>query len=703
MSDIVEAVSMPWDVLGFDGLESGEYLAHGISFKTASENVASVDNGIAFEISVPKSETYKPTLTYDKGSFGGIISAYLFKKSVATENGFDMTTSEGIKAAVSSLSPTAVFDTFDENAVSGEIDSKGEITFPENEYEQGEYYLVFSITDKNEEMNENAESCYFELSSLKLKLVPTASANYVFSNAAVGDTETRIWWGDEYVETSGKTLADNNPDVSDPWDLLSFCYAHGAGYDATGFWYRTPGNRDVRIPGNNGFSFEIIVPKDGFYRPTLSFDYASGGRIVSVYMFDKATAEARGFNMATQSGIISTVYGMAPVGTYDSYDLNGANAGFDMMGVTTLPAVELKAGSNYLVFAMTDLSPKDDTIGQPHLEIRSLYLEEIAEEDVDVYTYDFKSYTNNSGIGMIKNYQLTKNWKYKSLSETLLERYNANAATVRIMHPYGIQAQTSDGEWMALSLDIPYGGYYVADFTNMVGTSGGAADIYLSPLSEAEENRMDEKYRLGEVEFGAYETKYNVKTALRAVKVDDAGEYVLVLKAKNSEITGKANIQPTSITLTKTGITGAALEYSGDYLRVGATEEAVLEINTSSGKSVELAGAKVTYESSDDNIATIDKDGNITGISAGNVTFTVTVEIGGDTFSDTLDVLVKEVAYTHAEVNLKDNEVLYVGGEKELSANACFDDGSVAKEKEVSVRYESDATGVAVIENGVVK
>ncbi|MBQ2743698.1 MAG: hypothetical protein IJF32_12975, partial [Oscillospiraceae bacterium] len=185
MSDIVESVSMPWDVLGFNGLESGAYLAHGISFKTATGNVTSAgDNGIAFEISVPKSETYKPTLTYDKGSFGGIVSAYLFKKSVATENGFDMTTSEGIKAAVSSLSPTAVFDTFDKNAISGELDSKGEIAFPENEYEQGEYYLVFSITDKNEGMDATAEGCYFELSSLKLKLVPTASANYVFSNAA---------------------------------------------------------------------------------------------------------------------------------------------------------------------------------------------------------------------------------------------------------------------------------------------------------------------------------------------------------------------------------------------------------------------------------------------------------------------------------------------------------------------------------------
>ncbi len=703
LSDIVLSESMPWDILAFGSLSSGTYFENGISYGISSDTVGKDGtNGIAFKISVPKSATYRPCLTYDRGNLGGIVSAYIFDEATVSANGFDMTTRMGIESAVKNLSPVAVFDTFDTDFKSGEIDGLAEIIFPEGEYTEGDYYLVFSITDKNEAIDAEASSCFFELSSLKLREVPTASANYVFSNAAVGDTATRISNGTDGADPSGKTLSDNNPDVSDPWDLLAFRSHHGAGYDATGFWFRTKSGLDVKTPGINGVSFEIVVPKEGYYRPTLSFDYAVGGKIVSVYMFGKSEAEVRGFNMATQSGIIATTQGMAPIGTYDSFDLAGANAGFDMMGVTTLPPVKLSEGSNYLVFAMTDLSPKDDVDAQPHLEIRSLYLEQIAEEDVDTFIYDFKSYTNNAGVGTIKNYSMTKNWKYGSFSPSLLERYNASAATVRMMQPYGIQAQTMDGEWMALTLNVEKPGFYIPDFTNMVSTTGGAADVYLAPAEVAEADRFDEKYSLGEVEFGAYETAYNVKTALRGVMLDKAGEYVLILKAKQSEITGNCNMYPTSLTLTKTDITGAKLVYDYDYIRAGATENIVLEINTASGREVTLAGAKITYSGDNDSVATIDQSGNICGISEGKVSFSVTVEIGDKKFVDSIDILVKELTYTEAMLNLADGEVIYEGGKKVLSANAAFNDGTVAKPGEISVRYESDNPGIAEIVNGEV-
>ncbi|MBQ2742463.1 MAG: Ig-like domain-containing protein, partial [Oscillospiraceae bacterium] len=517
---------------------------------------------------------------------------------------------------------------------------------------------------------------------------------------------TRIAVGSPDNDTSGKTLADVDPAISDPWDFLAVRCMHAGGYTDSGMWYRT--EKNVADKGLNGMSFEITVPKDGVYEPTVSFDYAASGCVVSVFIFSKETADNLGLNMTTRSGIITSTQTMTPVGTYDAYNTNAKNVQFDMEGKATLPAVELKEGSNYVVFSMTAVSENaTEHPVQPHMEIRSLYIEEVEEEiKVAECTYDFKTYVHNVGISEIVNYDKTKNWKYHSMSESLFEKYRNNYKYARTMSPYGLQLQTSNAEWVALTLDVPAKGKYVVDFVSFRDPTGGLAEIYLSPIAEKEENRMNAKYNLGIVDFShATDLVYNCMNNLKVIEIDRAGEYVLVMNPIPGGVTNRYNMAPTSMTLTAVEIIGAKLVFDEEYLRIGASEHIDMKITTDIERDIDstLAGITPSFKSSDEDVVTVSDNGALRGIGVGTATITATADMFGEKLEATVDIIVKDIRYSHAEMNLEDGEAFFVGGEKQLSAEAHFSDNTIAKQEDISIRYESDTPSVAQIENEKLK
>ncbi len=131
-----------------------------------------------------------------------------------------------------------------------------------------------------------------------------------------------------------------------------------------------------------------------------------------------------------------------------------------------------------------------------------------------------------------------------------------------------------------------------------------------------------------------------------------------------------------------------------------ASDVSVIKVTISGAKEVEVGktikltatvtpknatNKKVTWKSSNRNVATVDSNGNVTGKKAGTVTITVTTEDGGKTASYTVTVkeaeqqadqpVVKEVKVTKIEVTT-DKKSIVVGETAKVTAKVTPDEAS---------------------------
>lgn len=115
--------------------------------------------------------------------------------------------------------------------------------------------------------------------------------------------------------------------------------------------------------------------------------------------------------------------------------------------------------------------------------------------------------------------------------------------------------------------------------------------------------------------------------------------------------------------------------------------------------TVEPVGAtnkNVTWESSDSRVATVDENGKVTAVKAGNATITVTTEDGKYTATCTVKVSPAPVAANGVTLT-PDKTTLNVGEKQTLTATVLPADAT-----NKNVTWVSSDTSVATVENGVV-
>lgn len=140
-----------------------------------------------------------------------------------------------------------------------------------------------------------------------------------------------------------------------------------------------------------------------------------------------------------------------------------------------------------------------------------------------------------------------------------------------------------------------------------------------------------------------------------------------------------------------------------DNMYVGRKEQISVETTLSNGGfyEAEHATEPYTYESSNPQVATVSGTGLITGVGAGETTITVTST--GSGYSDMITFDVSDAAYEKVELNVMEDETIYITNERTLEVVATLADGTIISHDDLEVTYTSSNPSVAKIENGVLK
>ena len=227
-------------------------------------------------------------------------------------------------------------------------------------------------------------------------------------------------------------------------------------------------------------------------------------------------------------------------------------------------------------------------------------------------------------------------------------------------------------------------------------------------------------YFIGNVDMYA-ETAGTKTSFLDDYVVETTGDYVLFffsnglnekLAAKYKDANGPAiyvNLYSFDLnhkgTIARPEIGKLELTLSETTLSEGGSATSSVEMWLENG-DIPTGEYEIEYKSSDDNIATVNKDGVVTAIAKGNATITATVK--GTEVSDSVDIIVEGKPYLENIASAKPNFVFFENDENNseasFGASAVLSNGKKGDISAYDVVYASaDENIVSVDENGIMR
>ncbi len=191
---------------------------------------------------------------------------------------------------------------------------------------------------------------------------------------------------------------------------------------------------------------------------------------------------------------------------------------------------------------------------------------------------------------------------------------------------------------LVIKFNVENAGYYDVSFVPYGLTDGGTGAVSIDSETACSKNFYG-------LEDGALpsEPLYD-KIYL------SAGEHKITLKSVSAGTGGGYYVAVQSFAFTPSGqLDSAKLEYGKRYVLLSETDGAKLNLSASysDGKEVDIEkDATVTYESSDEAIATVKQDGTVIPVAEGEVTITAYVTVGEVTKDASLTLRIKEVLPT---------------------------------------------------------
>ena len=220
--------------------------------------------------------------------------------------------------------------------------------------------------------------------ALVISLVPSAFAEgetvytYYFNYVALGQ---------EPAEGSSQVTLDKGMIAS----------SSGNTWECT---YRSANNRRLYkegLSGNTkaktkpvtatGFAFKLTVPQKGTYVPTVVYDMAARGAIISVRLFTETTRKEKGWSISSDG--IPTIVEEFPLKDSEKFNTHDANAAGLKIDKASepfeLPRVDLEAGNgNHMLISPLDWD--EEAVGTENVlfEIRSISLTKVPAEKVEI-------------------------------------------------------------------------------------------------------------------------------------------------------------------------------------------------------------------------------------------------------------------------------------------------------------------------------
>lgn len=309
------AKSSYWKFESKINVKLANFQSNGFVFTTSDRTDASEDHAVVFTINVPTSGTYSASVKDHLINYQGEwIDIYLVSKAVVAEEGWDVTTIQGVKAAIAERSMTdstaavkhiASYDTC-YNAT-GENDKLAENVYLLG----GDYYMFLVASDSATDPTPGAENAGFYAVLSKLTLTSedasavSADVKYTFTAEAQNG-----WTGGNSGDISQMlNYTDLNSEISTgKWKYCGYrnlgtVVLYSDAYD--GFAVRVD-SEDYY--GNNAVIFKVDIEKSGMYKPSMVYrKYVQDGRL-NVYFVPVSYADSK-WDMKSSSLNLAEIFG----------------------------------------------------------------------------------------------------------------------------------------------------------------------------------------------------------------------------------------------------------------------------------------------------------------------------------------------------------------------------------------------------------
>ena len=380
-------------------------------------------------------------------------------------------------------------------------------------------------------------------------------------------------------------------------------------------------------------AIKIKTPTAGKFDVSLKYGrHNTGGGYGNVYILPVSTTTDIATALTTATPINAD-----PI----SYDSSSAGASAEGTAyadrIATLGRLTVAEGEteHYVVFVATTGSG----VGKFQMFPQSLTLTEnnAAEPETPEVVYSgYKAiydFTKTAEDGRNTTYETTDNfWKFHSTSEG----YETNENSFK-KRSYGIQVQGLSGsKWGALALNIPAKGTYKLTLDHTLASQGGVAQWYIMPSgTNVAEGLANDSYKLPHTVDFYSATTTTGSTELGDFTFDKAGEYLLVLTFVGNSPNFTGSGTKTAQYITKLTLDGgsktAPMSLSGS-LGGEVSEDTYAPITVtalmSDGTTSEIEPSKLKFASLDEEIATVDSNGNVAGMLSGETTITFETKDG---------------------------------------------------------------------------
>ncbi len=621
------------DMWEFGESNIGTVRAHKVGIEA---NASAAGHYVALKVKIPTSGTFGVSFKHGRStSLAGYGNVYFLPGDTAN-----------VATAIGSATPIGEnIGYYDASNGTQTTINLSDIVVPEGK--EGEYIFVFSATEKG------ASNYRMYMSEIVLTKKEDAAGG------DEGGNDTPISGPFVYELNYNKNVASDKLDIGATYNdysktgntwmwagassgvtALSYNFARTwvGTDDADALYKQISGGYTYGIQGKTDakdawFAIKISTPASGRFDAELKYGrHNSGGGYGDVYILpvSSTTDIASAIGEATPINRNAISYDSSPAG--ESAEGTAYADRIAKLGTVTVAENETE---HYVVFVATEaggannfqmfpqsITLTENTSTEPEIP-------EVIYSDYKV-TYDFK---DASADGRETTYKTTNNfWRYYGASEsfeTTADSFKARS--------YGMQIQGLGADkWGAFAINVPVEGTYKILLDHLAAAQGGVAQWYIMPAgTDVSEGIKNDKYKLSKtVDFYNSENA-NVQTELGDYTFDSIGEYILVLTyvGNSPNYTGTATRMaqyPIILTLSG-GDKVAPMALSGsidgdvpveDYLPITITA-------TMSDKSKgEVKLKDIVFKSLDENIATVDANGYVTGVSEGNTTVTFETKNG---------------------------------------------------------------------------